>query len=182
MDWTTVLGFNTSEWSTSRVCWPICQTGDSTETPNIMKVMEGAGNSRCPHSHCAPTRYAAENGKPHHTWKINYLLELAMGSPTGMNEFLCTPGWGRTTLSLPISPSLSHYVLPPKANNCGMPKQVKLLNQSTSVSSRPGEHLLSPLVHSSGCHLCALHLSGGHYSTYRTTLTKFIQQALNDSQ
>lgn len=50
------------------------------------------GNSRWPDSHCGSICFAAENTKFHHSWKRHYVLEFAMGCPTGMGE-------GRTTVS-----------------------------------------------------------------------------------
>lgn len=133
---------------------------------------------------CTNTLCCWERQAPSHL--ENKLSTGTCNGKSHRDEWVSLHPWVRENYSisiyLPASPNLSPYVLPPTANTCGMPKQVKILKQSTSVSSRPGEHILSPLVHSFGCHLCALHLSGGHYSTYRTTLTKFIQQALNDSQ
>lgn len=71
---------------------PYARLGTPTETPNIAKAMEVARNKHCPDSHYGSTTcYAVESSKCHYTWKINYLLEFAVGHPTGMGEFLCSP-------------------------------------------------------------------------------------------
>lgn len=79
---------------------PYARLGTPTETPNIAKAMEVARNKHCPDSHYGSTTcYAVESSKCHYTWKINYLLEFAVGHPTGMGEFLCSPRWGGTAQS-----------------------------------------------------------------------------------
>ena len=96
MDWSTVPGFYTFEWSTSRACCPISLTRDPCRDSQYCKDTEVEGNSHCPDSHFGSACYAAENTKLHYHWLRCYLLEFAMGRPTGMSELLHTPRWGRT--------------------------------------------------------------------------------------
>lgn len=189
---------------------PSPRLGTLAETPNTVKVWKWG--ERTIVLLCADQRVMAENTEPITRGQGGIYWNLQRDVPAGgvsENCSLCIgiswscskadllkciiPGtehaplnkgkrWGSwAATSCPQSISSLPTALPPLANTHGVHNQVEVLKLPTSLSSRPGEPLLIPAGTIIWL-LCPLRWRGSMFRHTRKPLTKFTQQALNDSQ
>lgn len=111
MDWNTVLGFHTFEWSASRAYCPIVQSGDSYWDTQACEGMEVTGGCHCPDSLRVNVLCCWEH-QAHHAWE-EVGTRICNGKALWDGKLLWTTGWGGTTQS-PLgscSPDASQFLL-----------------------------------------------------------------------